>query len=62
MVCWSGSSPARYVLIRVAVTLSVVSDSLSLPSSHSMFGVGGFEELDMDMFRIIISLFIIAYL
>jgi hypothetical protein len=44
------------------VTLSVVSDSLSLPSSHSMFGVGGFEELDMDMFRIIISLFIIAYL
>jgi hypothetical protein len=45
------------------VTLSVMSDSLSLPSSRSMFGdVGRFEELDMDMdmFKIMISLFVIA--
>jgi hypothetical protein len=39
MECWSGSSPAGCILIRVAVTLSVMSDSLSLPSSRSMFGV-----------------------
>jgi hypothetical protein len=60
MTCWLGSLPAGCISIRVTATLSVMSDSLSLPSSRSMFG--GFEELDMDMFKIIISLFIIAYL
>jgi hypothetical protein len=41
-----------------------MSDNLSLPSSRSMFGVllVDSEELDIDMFRIIISLFVIAYL
>jgi hypothetical protein len=33
------SSPTGCISIRVTVTLSVMSDSLSLPSSHSMFGV-----------------------
>jgi hypothetical protein len=37
MVCWSGFSPAWCILIRVAVILSVMSDNLSLWSSHSMF-------------------------
>jgi hypothetical protein len=50
MACWSGSSPAGCISIRVTVTLSVLSDT-----------IGGFEELDMDIFRIIISLFVIAY-
>jgi hypothetical protein len=36
------------------VTLSVMSGSLSLLSSHSM--VGGLEELDMDMVMIILPL------
>jgi hypothetical protein len=39
MSCWSCSSTAGCISIRVAATLSVMSDSLSLPSSHSMFGV-----------------------
>jgi hypothetical protein len=39
MACWSGSSPTRCISIRVAVTLSVKSGSLSLQSSRSMFGV-----------------------
>jgi hypothetical protein len=39
MMCWSGSSPAGCISIRVAVTLSVMSDSLSLQSSHSMFDI-----------------------
>jgi hypothetical protein len=39
MACWSGSSPAGCILIRVTATLSVMSDSLSLPPSRSMFGV-----------------------
>jgi hypothetical protein len=57
-------SPAGCILIRVTATLSVMSDNLSLPSSCSMFGVllVNSEELDMDMFRIIILLFVIAYL
>jgi hypothetical protein len=38
MAFWSGSSPAGCISIRVAVTLSVMSGSLSLSSSHSMFG------------------------
>jgi hypothetical protein len=38
MACWSGSSPAGCISIRVAVTLLVMSDSLSVSSSHSMFG------------------------
>jgi hypothetical protein len=36
---WSGSSPIGCISIRVTVTLSVMSDSLSLSSSHCMFGV-----------------------
>jgi hypothetical protein len=39
MVCWPGSSLAGCISIRVAATLSVMSDSLSLSSSRSMFGV-----------------------
>jgi hypothetical protein len=39
MACWSGSSLVECISIRVTVTLSVISDSLSLPSSHSMVGV-----------------------
>jgi hypothetical protein len=39
MACWSGSSPARCISIRVVTTLSVMSVSLSLQSSRSMFGV-----------------------
>jgi hypothetical protein len=39
MACWSGSSPAGCISIRVTVTLSVMSGSLSLQSSRSMFGV-----------------------
>jgi hypothetical protein len=39
MACWSGSSIAGCISIRVTATLSVMSDSLSLPSSHSMIGV-----------------------
>jgi hypothetical protein len=39
MTCWSGSSPAGFISIRVAATLSIMSDSLSLPSSRSMVGV-----------------------
>jgi hypothetical protein len=39
MACWSGSSLVGCISIRVTVTLSVISDSLSLPSSHSMAGV-----------------------
>jgi hypothetical protein len=37
------------------MTLSVMSDSLSLQSSHSIFGVL-FEEMDMNMVMIILSL------
>jgi hypothetical protein len=39
MTCWSDSSPIWCISIRVAVTLSVMSGSLSLQSSHSVFGV-----------------------
>jgi hypothetical protein len=39
MTCWLGSSPAGCISIRVTVTLSVMSDTLSLQSSHSMFSV-----------------------
>jgi hypothetical protein len=39
MTCWSGSFPVGCISIRVAATLSVMSGSLSLQSSHSMFGV-----------------------
>jgi hypothetical protein len=39
MACWPGSSPAGCISIQVAVTLSVMTDSLLLSSSRSMFGV-----------------------
>jgi hypothetical protein len=39
MVCWSGSSPVGCISIQVATTLSIMSDSLSLPSSNRMLGV-----------------------
>jgi hypothetical protein len=53
---WSSSYPAWYISIRVIATLSVMSDSLSLWSSHSMFGalLVDSRNLDMDMFKIII--------
>jgi hypothetical protein len=44
MSCWLGSSPAGCISIRVTVTLSVMSDSLSLQSSHSMVVVFGLED------------------
>jgi hypothetical protein len=34
--CWSGSSPIGCTLIQIAVTLSNMSDCLSLMSFHSM--------------------------
>jgi hypothetical protein len=39
MACWSGSTPTGCISIRVTAALSVISGSLSLQSSHSMFGV-----------------------
>jgi hypothetical protein len=39
MTYWSDSSPVRCISIRVTVTLSIMSDSLSLQSSYSMFDV-----------------------
>jgi hypothetical protein len=44
MTYWSGSSPAACISIRVAVTLSVMSDSLSLQSSRSMVVIFGLED------------------
>jgi hypothetical protein len=37
--CWSGSSPTRCISTRIAVTLSDMSDRLSLLSSSSMYVV-----------------------
>jgi hypothetical protein len=39
MMCWSGSFPIGCISIQVAATLSVMSGSLSLQSSHSIFGI-----------------------
>jgi hypothetical protein len=39
MACWSSSSLAECISIQVAMTLSIMSDNLSLQSSCSMFGV-----------------------
>jgi hypothetical protein len=61
MACWSGSSSIGCISIRVAVTLSVMSDSLPLQSSHSVFGVL-FEEMDTDMVIIILSLWLLYLL
>jgi hypothetical protein len=44
MACWSGSSPAWCISIRVTATLSVMSGSLSLQSSHSMVVIFGLED------------------
>jgi hypothetical protein len=44
MTCWSGSSPAVCISIRVTATLSVMSGSLSLQSSRSIVVVFGLEE------------------
>jgi hypothetical protein len=43
MACWSGSFPAGCISI-VTATLSVMSGSLSLQSSHSMVVVYGLED------------------
>jgi hypothetical protein len=48
MVCWSDSSPAGCISIRVAVTLSVMSGSLSLQSSRSMVVIFGLEDDGSD--------------
>jgi hypothetical protein len=48
-------SSAGCILIRLATTLSVMSDSLPLQSSRSMFGVL-LEEMDRDMVMIILPL------
>jgi hypothetical protein len=39
MTCWLGSSPAWCISIRITVIFSVMSDSLPLQSSRSIFGV-----------------------
>jgi hypothetical protein len=39
MTCWSDSFPAGCISIQVTATLSVMSDSFLLQSSHSMFCV-----------------------
>jgi hypothetical protein len=39
MACWSGSFSAGYISIRVATTLSIMSNILPLQSSCSMFDV-----------------------
>jgi hypothetical protein len=39
MTCWSDSFHAGCISIRVAATLSVMSDNLSLQSPCSIFGV-----------------------
>jgi hypothetical protein len=45
MIYWSGSSPTRCTLIRIIVTLSDMSDRLSLLSSRSMsFFMDGLED------------------
>jgi hypothetical protein len=44
MMCWSDFSPAGCLSIRVTVTLSVMSDSLSLQSSRSMVVVFVLED------------------
>jgi hypothetical protein len=44
MSCWSGSFPTGCISIRVAATLSVMSDSLSLQSSRSMVVVFGLDD------------------
>jgi hypothetical protein len=43
-MCWSDFSPAGCLSIRVTVTLSVMSDSLSLQSSRSMVVVFVLED------------------
>jgi hypothetical protein len=48
MVCWSDSSPAGCISIRVAVTLSVMSGSLSLQSYRSMVVIFGLEDDGSD--------------
>jgi hypothetical protein len=62
MACWSGSSSAGCISIRVTATLSVMSDSLSLQSSHSMvvvFGLknGGSEDVGYGYVIMIITVF-----
>jgi hypothetical protein len=48
MTYWSGSFPVTCISIRVVVTLSVMSDSLSLQSSRSMVVVFGLEDVGSD--------------
>jgi hypothetical protein len=48
MSCWSGSSPAGCLSIQVVMTLSVMSGSLSLQSSHSMIVIFGLEDGGSD--------------
>jgi hypothetical protein len=59
MTCWSGSSPAVCTPIRIAATLSDMSDRLSLLSSHSMFCYIGWMDSRMVMvlFIMIITIF-----
>jgi hypothetical protein len=44
MTCWSGSSAVGCISIRVVATLSIMSVSLSLQSSHSMIVVFKLED------------------
>jgi hypothetical protein len=62
MMCWSGSSPAQCISIRVAATLLIMSASLSLQSSRSMvivFGLehGGSEDVGYGYVIMIITVF-----
>jgi hypothetical protein len=57
MTCWSGSSLAGCIPIRIATTLSDMSDRLSLLSSRSMFCYIGWmvQMMTMVMFMMIIN-------
>jgi hypothetical protein len=63
MACWSCFSIAWGISIRITVTLSVMSDSLSLQSSRSMIGVLlWFQGFGYGCDYIIIMIIVFTYL
>jgi hypothetical protein len=63
-MCWSGSSLAQHTSIRIVVTLSDMSDHLSLLSSCSMSCcIGGMvQRMVMVMFVMLITVFTLTTL
>jgi hypothetical protein len=59
MACWSVSSLAWCILIRVTATLSIMSVSLLLQSSHSMIVIFGLEDVGYGYVIKIIAVFIL---